>query len=96
MSAGERPNIAPALQSAGEKSGRVPDATRRLSVPATVRPRARTSHACDRCRRLRIKCSGGVHCEKCTRDDACCTYSDRKREHAKRYRPLIASFRKYT
>jgi len=53
---------------------------RRIEVPARVR----TSHACDRCRELRIKCSGGTRCTKCTKDDAICLYSDRKRERNKK------------
>ena len=41
------------------------------------------SAPCDRCRELRTKCSGGTRCVRCTKDDAICSYSDRKRESNK-------------
>lgn len=44
----------------------------------------RTSHACDRCRAMRAKCSGDVRCEKCVKDDTVCIYGDRKREKNKK------------
>lgn len=50
-----------------------------------VTPKARVSRACDRCRELRARCSGGIRCAKCTRDDATCRYSDNKREQKQKY-----------
>ncbi|KAJ4509196.1 hypothetical protein HRR78_006098 [Exophiala dermatitidis] len=44
----------------------------------------RTSHACDRCRIMRTKCSGGERCSKCIKDGATCVYGDRKRERNKK------------
>ncbi|OAP58456.1 hypothetical protein AYL99_07546 [Fonsecaea erecta] len=44
----------------------------------------RTSHACDRCRLMRTKCSGGDRCSKCIKDGAACVYGDRKRERNKK------------
>ena len=44
----------------------------------------RTSHACDRCRVMKIKCSGGDRCKKCTADDQECVYGDGKRERHKK------------
>ncbi|EXJ94592.1 hypothetical protein A1O1_02988 [Capronia coronata CBS 617.96] len=46
--------------------------------------KVRTSHACDRCRLMRTKCSGGDRCVKCTKDNAACFYGDRKRERNKK------------
>lgn len=56
-----------------------------MSPPDPQQPRHRASHACDRCRAMRSKCSGGVRCTKCAQHDAACVYSDRKREHNKKY-----------
>jgi hypothetical protein len=56
--------------------------------PIELPARVRTSHACDRCRELRAKCSGGTRCAKCTKDDATCLYSDRKRERNKKCVPI--------
>ncbi|KIX00909.1 uncharacterized protein Z518_09974 [Rhinocladiella mackenziei CBS 650.93] len=42
--------------------------------------KTRVSHACDRCRLMRTRCSGGERCSKCIKDDAVCVYGDRKRE----------------
>ncbi|KAK4940189.1 hypothetical protein LTR10_019617 [Elasticomyces elasticus] len=44
----------------------------------------RTTHACDRCRIMRTKCSGGNRCTKCIKDNATCVYGDRKRERNKK------------
>ncbi|KIW28114.1 hypothetical protein, variant [Cladophialophora immunda] len=46
--------------------------------------KVRTSHACDRCRLMRTKCSGGDRCSKCLKDGAACVYGDRKRERNKK------------
>ncbi|KAF7846547.1 hypothetical protein BT93_L4176 [Corymbia citriodora subsp. variegata] len=46
---------------------------------------ARTSHACDRCRLLRAKCTGERACTRCANDRVVCVYSDRKRERNKKY-----------
>lgn len=47
--------------------------------------KVRTTHACDRCRIMRTKCSGGERCTKCIKDNATCLYGDRKRERNKKY-----------
>lgn len=47
----------------------------------------RTPHACERCRALKAKCTGGIRCEKCVFDKAECRYGDGKRERNKRYTP---------
>jgi hypothetical protein len=47
----------------------------------------RTSHACERCRALKAKCTGGIRCEKCVFDKAECRYGDGKRERNKKYTP---------
>ena len=46
-------------------------------------PSHRARHACDRCRVMRSKCSGGIRCTLCETSDAICVYSDRKREQEK-------------
>jgi hypothetical protein len=40
----------------------------------------RTSHACDKCRKAKAKCSGGQPCEKCRMEDKECIYGDGKRD----------------
>lgn len=50
----------------------------------TNRTPKRTAHACERCRLLKAKCSGGLRCEKCTADKAECIYGDGKRERNKK------------
>lgn len=40
----------------------------------------RTPHACERCRALKAKCTGGARCEKCVLDKAECKYGDGKRK----------------
>jgi len=47
-------------------------------------PLSRTSHACDRCRHMRTKCTGDERCSKCVMDNTICTYGDRKRERNKK------------
>lgn len=47
--------------------------------------RTRISHACDRCRFMRTKCSGASPCSKCAKDGVLCAYNDRKREKNKKY-----------
>ncbi|KAF7511201.1 hypothetical protein GJ744_005098 [Endocarpon pusillum] len=44
----------------------------------------RTGHACERCRALKAKCTGGARCEKCVLDKAECKYGDGKRERNKK------------
>ncbi|KAI1608752.1 hypothetical protein EDD36DRAFT_447700 [Exophiala viscosa] len=44
----------------------------------------RTSHACERCRLMRTRCSGEPPCTKCTKDGATCAFRDRKRERNKK------------
>ncbi|KAJ9611217.1 hypothetical protein H2200_004400 [Cladophialophora chaetospira] len=46
--------------------------------------KVRITHACDRCRMMRTKCSGGDRCTKCAKDNAHCAYGDRKRERNKK------------
>lgn len=55
------------------------------SVRGTSKVKRRISHACDRCRMMRTKCSGGEQCSKCIKDNANCVYGDRKRERNKKY-----------
>jgi hypothetical protein len=45
----------------------------------------RIAHACERCRALKAKCTGGQICEKCVIDKAVCRYGDGKRERNKKY-----------
>jgi len=52
--------------------------------PQSISITKRTSHACGRCRLLKIKCSGGLRCTKCVLDDQACVYADGKRERAKK------------
>jgi len=40
----------------------------------------RTTHACDKCRKAKAKCSGGQPCEKCRTEDKECIYGDGKRD----------------
>jgi hypothetical protein len=40
----------------------------------------RTSHACNKCRKAKAKCSGGQPCEKCRTEDKECIYGDGKRD----------------
>jgi Fungal Zn(2)-Cys(6) binuclear cluster domain len=44
----------------------------------------RTAHACERCRALKAKCTGGSKCDKCVIDKADCRYGDGKRERNKK------------
>jgi hypothetical protein len=60
---------------------------RRRSRAKTQPPKSRIPHACDRCRVLRTRCSGGERCARCTKDDAECQYRDRKRERDKKWDP---------
>lgn len=52
----------------------------------------RTAHACERCRALKAKCTGGQRCEKCVIDKADCRYGDGKRERNKKYMPPSSPF----
>jgi hypothetical protein len=49
------------------------------------REKSRTSHACQRCRKSKSKCSGVMPCEKCISEDKECVYSDGKRDKEKKY-----------
>lgn len=40
----------------------------------------RTSHACDKCRKAKAKCSGAQPCEKCRTENKECIYGDGKRD----------------
>ena len=53
----------------------------------------RTAHACERCRALKAKCTGGLRCEKCVLDKAECKYGDGKRERNKKYETSPSSSR---
>ncbi len=44
----------------------------------------RTSHACDKCRKAKAKCSGGQPCEKCKSEGRECVYGDGKRDRVKK------------
>lgn len=44
----------------------------------------RTSHACDKCRKAKAKCSGGDPCEKCKTEGKECVYGDGKRDRMKK------------
>jgi len=57
-----------------------PSPPRPPSRPGSAITKPRTSHACDRCRIMRTKCSGGERCTKCIKDNATCVFGDRKRE----------------
>lgn len=46
--------------------------------------RNRTSHACDKCRRAKAKCTGGLPCEKCKNESKHCVYGDGKRDKEKK------------
>jgi len=54
------------------------------STPTRAPAKHRASHACDRCRLLRTKCSGDDPCHKCRKDEAICLFGDRKRERNKK------------
>ena len=64
--------------------GKVPIA--RLNQPqshqmgAKSKGRERTSHACDKCRKAKAKCSGGQPCDKCKAENRECYYGDGKRD----------------
>jgi len=40
----------------------------------------RTSHACEKCRKAKAKCSGSQPCEKCRAENKECIYGDKKRD----------------
>ncbi|KAL2410635.1 hypothetical protein ABEF95_001037 [Exophiala dermatitidis] len=63
------------------------DAPGELPHDTSSDKRLRTSHACNRCRAMRTKCSGGARCSKCVKDGAVCVYGDRKRERNKKSGP---------
>lgn len=44
----------------------------------------RTSHACDKCRKAKAKCSGGQPCEKCKVEGRECIYGDGKRDKTRK------------
>jgi hypothetical protein len=44
----------------------------------------RTSHACDKCRKAKAKCSGGQPCDKCRNEAKECVYGDGKRDKEKK------------
>jgi hypothetical protein len=67
-----------------------PSSSRTLA-PATSSPsslgsssrapaRKNNPHACNRCRLVRTKCSGGSPCDKCSKDGAICILGEGKRE----------------
>lgn len=62
----------------------------RLHQPKTSAPdtkasgKERTSHACDKCRKAKAKCSGGIPCEKCKAEGKECVYGDGKRDRIKK------------
>ena len=55
------------------------------STPDTkASAKERTSHACDKCRKAKAKCSGGEPCEKCKAEGKECVYGDGKRDRMKK------------
>lgn len=65
----------PEIKGAGEKV-RIPRAPTRAEAVTRVR----TKHACEACRRRRIKCDGGRPvCQGCLATNTKCVYSDHKR-----------------
>ncbi|KIW11023.1 hypothetical protein PV08_10322 [Exophiala spinifera] len=68
----------------GEPPYSGPAPLRQPDRPGSSANKSRTSHACDRCRVMRTKCSGGDRCTKCVKDNAGCVYGDRKRERNKK------------
>lgn len=46
--------------------------------------KSRTSHACERCRKSKSKCSGTQPCEKCRNERKECIYGDGKRDKEKK------------
>lgn len=55
------------------------------SIPDTkASGKERTSHACDKCRKAKAKCSGGEPCEKCKAEGKECVYGDGKRDKMKK------------
>jgi hypothetical protein len=73
------------------RNNKRPQPNRPYEPPSTSK--ARISHACDRCRVMRTKCSGGDRCSKCVKDQTACVYSDRRRERNKKYPALLAYMR---
>lgn len=51
---------------------------------AKVTGKERTSHACDKCRKAKAKCSGGQPCEKCKTESRECVYGDGKRDKVRK------------
>lgn len=45
----------------------------------------RISHACDKCRRAKAKCSGGLPCVKCRNEGKECIYGAGKRDKERKY-----------
>ncbi len=45
----------------------------------------RTSHACDKCRKAKAKCSGSQPCDKCRSEGKECVYGDGKRDKERKY-----------
>ncbi|KAK7894621.1 hypothetical protein LTR67_006383 [Exophiala xenobiotica] len=66
-----------------QEEGRAPSGHPSRSSSSTA-TNSRTSHACNRCRVMRTKCSGGDRCTKCVKNNATCVYGDRKRERNKK------------
>lgn len=62
----------------------------RLLQPKSTTPdkkvsgKERTSHACDKCRKAKAKCSGGQPCEKCKMEGRECIYGDGKRDKTRK------------
>ena len=72
------------LRHIAESSKRRNSPPKRPTMKKAPTVKVRTSHACDRCRVMRTKCSGGDRCTKCLKDNAICIYGDRKRERNKK------------
>ncbi|KAJ5547893.1 hypothetical protein N7513_005127 [Penicillium frequentans] len=55
-----------------------PDSSRRDDEPNPQRSRKRAKYtqvACNECKRRKLKCSGGITCTRCARDDISCVYA---------------------
>lgn len=58
----------------------LPKSRAEYSAASSRTEKNRTSHACDKCRKAKAKCSGGQPCEKCRAEDKKCIYGDGKRD----------------
>lgn len=58
------------------------------SLPARGKPSQVFSHACESCRKKKVKCNGAMpSCERCQKTNAKCHYAGGIRDREKRYQP---------